>query len=737
MILMFTEKDFVVGTKAPAKNTSKRIWAMALVLGAWMLLIIGRLVWLQVAKYEHYLARAVQNQTMQAETLALRGSILDRNGKELAVSVIFDSMFVDQKLFKDDAERQKAATLLAPLLQISEPELIQKLTGDSGFVWLARRLDPEKSQAIKEIVSKNKLSGIAFKREPQRFYPNDTLAGAVVGYLGENKEASGQIIGQAGLEKSQNRSLEGKPGEIEWDRDGKNQPYARRETPAVSGAQITTTIDSALQHKVEVLADEALKMSKAKGVYAVVLDPATGDILALVNTPGFNPNERPKASEEQAHQNRAISWPYEPGSIFKIVTYAAAFEEGKAQPDTKVNCGNGEIAIGKRIIHDTHSYGVLPATDAFAKSSNVCAIRLAMSVGKERFFDYITGFGFGRRTGIELPAESRGIVAQPDKWKGDSIASIAIGQEVSITMLQAAAAVGTIANKGTWIQPHIIKQVASADGKVLYEAKPDTRRVVSEDTAQKMAGLMEAVVTRGTARHAIKLNGYTAAGKTGTPQKVDPVTRKYSQSKFMPSFAGFVPATNPRFVIIVMLDEPMGAHQGGSVAAPVFNLVAQVALGDFVVPPDDKGFREALVALSNKYESKAAEEDSNETTLIAQTPPEPPPIQAVVTPETRRQATPAAAGVARPELNVSANLSPSELAARRAPPKPSPTPAPKPSGPTSVMPDVRGRGLRAVVQACTQLNLNLKLIGSGVAVRQTPAPGARVRIGDDCKVEFQ
>lgn len=707
---------------------------MAAVLGAWMLLIVGRLVWLQVANHEHYLERAARNQTMQAETLATRGAILDRNGKELAVSVIFNSVFVDQNVFKDDAERRKTASLLSPLLQINEAELLKKLTGNSGFVWLARRLDPEKSLAVKEVVAKNKLNAIAFKPEPQRFYPNNGLAAAVVGYLGENKEATGLVIGQAGLEKSQNKHLEGKPGEIEWDRDGKNQPYARRETPAISGAQVKTTIDAALQHKVEVLADEALKMSKAKGVYAVVLDPATGEILALVNAPGFNPNDRPKSSEEEARHNRAISWPYEPGSIFKIITYAAAFEEGKAQPDTKVNCGNGEIAIGKRIIHDTHAYGVLPAADAFAKSSNVCAIRLATSVGKEKFFEYITNFGFGRRTGIELPAESRGIVAPPGKWNGDSLASISIGQEVSITMLQAAAAVGTIANKGTWVQPHIIKQIAGADGKTLYDTKPDTRRVVSEDTAKKMAGLMEAVVTRGTARHAIKLNGYTAAGKTGTPQKVDPVTKRYSQTKYMPSFAGFVPATDPRFVIVVMLDEPIGAHQGGSVAAPVFNMVAQVALGDFLVQPDDKSFREALVSLSSKYESKLTEEETGTGDVIAQSQPEPLPT---VTPEPRVQATPNQPGPQKPELNVSANLAPTELTPRRVPPKPTPTPAPKQSGPASVMPDLRGRGLRAVAQVCTQLNLNPRLMGSGIAVRQTPAPGVRVRPGEDCKVEFQ
>lgn len=740
--------------KQSINTKSKRTLTMALMLGVWMIGIIVRLVWLQVVQHDHYVARAAQNQTSQIETLAMRGPILDRNGKELAVSVIFDSIYADQKQFNDkdgkhlaekQEQRQKTARLLAPLLDMSEAELVKKLTGDLGYLRLTPKLDPEKSQEIKDVIAKNHLWGVAVKREPQRFYPNDTLAAAIVGYVGEDVRQAGQVGGQAGLEKSHNKQLEGTRGEIERDKDGKNQSYGRREIPPINGSQVMTTIDLPLQHKVELLISEALQMSHAKGAYAIVLDPANGEILALANAPGFNPNERPKSGEEEARHNRAISWPYEPGSVMKTVTYAAAFEEGALQPSTTLNCGNGEITIGKRVIHDTHSYGVLPAVDAFAKSSNVCAIRVAMSIGKERFYDYLTAFGFGRKTGIELPAETRGILTPVEKWKGDSIASVAIGQEVSVTLLQVAATMGTIANKGVRMQPHIVKQIAAADGNVIYKAQPEARRVVSEQTAQKMSELLEAVVTRGTARHAIQLNGYTAAGKTGTPQKVDPKTGKYSQSKFMPSFAGFVPANDPKFVIVVMLDEPIGAHQGGSVAAPVFNMIAQTALGDFVVPPDDKAFRDALTALSNKYESKAAEEDSRGTGIIAQAQPE---AQTTATPQTQgqagNQARPQAFG---PDINRSANLSPSELARRQqsqttlvpkpapnAPSKPTPTPQPVAAG--SVMPDIRGLGMRAVIQACTQLNLPMKASGNGIVARQMPAPGARIRPGDECKVEF-
>ncbi|MEO6724917.1 MAG: penicillin-binding protein [Blastocatellia bacterium] len=726
---------------------SKRTLTITLLLGVWMIGIIVRLIWLQVLRHDHYVARAAQNQTSQIETLATRGPILDRNGKELAVSVIFDSIFADQKMFNDkDAkrlpekqkQRLKTAQILSPLLGMSEVELVKKLTGDSGYLRLTPKLDPEKSQEIKDVIQKNHLWGVAVQREPQRFYPNDSLAAAIVGYMGEDPRQPGQIGGQAGLEKSQNNRLEGTRGEIERDRDGKNQSFGRREISAVNGAQVMTTIDLPLQHKVELLILNALQISHAKGAYAIVLDPATGEILALANAPGFNPNERPKSGEGEARHNRAISWPYEPGSVMKTVTYAAAFEEGALQPSTTLNCGNGEITIGKRVIHDTHAYGVLPAVDAFAKSSNVCAIRVAMSIGKQRFYDYLTAFGFGHKTGIELPAETRGILTPVEKWNGDSIASIAIGQEVSVTLLQVAATMGTIANKGVRMQPHIIKQVAAADGNVLYKAQPEARRVISEQTAQKMSELLEAVVTRGTARHAIQLNGYTAAGKTGTPQKVDPKTGKYSQSKFMPSFAGFVPATDPKFVIVVMLDEPQGAaHQGGSVAAPVFNMIAQTALGDFVVPPDAKGFRDALTALSNKYESKAAEEDSRETEVIAQ-------AQATATPQTEgraanqagAQVTTKAVGIAGPGINVSANIAPSEVT-KRSQTQANPTPMLQPVAAGSVMPDIRGRGMRAVIQACTQLNLPMKTSGNGIVVRQLPVPGTRIRPGDECKVEFQ
>jgi cell division protein FtsI/penicillin-binding protein 2 len=491
-------------------------------------------------------------------------------------------------------------------------------------------------------------------------------------------------------------------------KDARGRPFGRREIPAMGGSQLVSTIDAPLQHKVEVLLDEALKMTRARGASAIVLDPDNGEVLALANAPAFNPNQRPKGSDDAERHNRAISFPYEPGSVFKLVTYAAAFELGMIKPEDKINCGNGEIRIGKRVIHDTHAYGVLSAADAFAKSSNVCAIRIAQRLGKEQLFDFIGRFGFGRKTGVELPGESRGIVNPLEDWRADSIGSVAIGQEVSVTLLQAAAAMATIANRGVWVQPHVVKQIVTEDGRILYEAKPEMRRIVSEATAAMMTEILQRVVTHGTARHAVRITGYTAAGKTGTPQKVDEKTRAYSQTKYMPSFAGFVPATDPRFTIVVMLDEPVGLYHGGSVAAPIFNLIAEAALGDFVVPPDEKSFREALVKLSKNYEAGEDDVKSETDDLTAELGVNPPRTGS--------------------EINASSNISSSQLA-RNA--KPSVRVA------TGVMPDFKGRGVRAVMRACAELNLNVKLHGSGVAVRQAPAPGTSVRAGDECKVEFQ
>lgn len=675
----------------PDHRIRNRILWIALLLVTWMIAIIWRLSWLQVVRHEHYLARAVRNQQKEVELTPLRGAILDRNGKELAYTVISDSVYVDLKLLKDEQDRQKAAQQLAPLLGSEEAELLKKMEGNASFVWLKRKLEPGTARAVMKSIEESRLVGLGVKKETQRFYPNDTIAAHLIGYVGAEEK------GLAGLEQTQDPHLRGIPGEVDLRTDAAGRAFQRHEIPPTSGAQLFTTIDLALQHKIEVLLDEALKLTGARGASAIVMDPRNGEVLALANVPAFNPNERAKNSDSLTRQNRAISIPFEPGSVFKLVTYSAAFEEGVAKPDDQINCGTGQIRIGKRILHDTNSYGVISVADAFAKSSNIGAYKLAQRVGKEKFLGYIKHFGFGRKTGIELPGESRGIVKELDSWRADSIGSIAIGHEVSVTLVQAVSAMGAIANRGVWVQPHVVKKLQTEYGRILSEAKPEFRRVVSEQTAQSMTEILQRVVTSGTARHAAQLTGYTAAGKTGTPEKVDERTGTYSKSKYMPSFAGFVPASDPRFAIIVMIDEPKTSHYGGIVAAPVFNLIAEAALGDFAVPPDDHSFREALVQLSKK------ERESG-------------------------------------DLRVSANLSPSSLTSQDAQKIRTEVSLKRDKGKaesSGIMPNFRGRGVRAVMEACAELDLKANFKGSGIAVRQMPAPGSRVKPGGQCKVEFQ
>ena len=678
-------------TRQPADAGRRALW-IASALCVWMFMIMGRLMWLQVARHDHYSERAALNQRREVKVVAARGPIVDREERELAVSAIADSVYVDLKQLKEEAARERAAGALSPLLGFDQSELLKRLAGDSSFLWLKRKLDPETSRAVSEAVTKNNLRGVAIQKESQRFYPNDSLAASVIGYVDSYDN------GLAGVEQKYDDLLSGKAGEIAFDRDAAGRPYNRSETPAVNGAQVVLTIDAVLQHRVEVLLDEAVRMTRAKGAGAIVMDPKTGEILALANVPTFNPNERPEGANDSSRANRAIGWPYEPGSIFKVVTYAAAFEEGLFEPDDMINCGGGQITIGKRVIRDTHAYGALTVEDAFAKSSNGGAIRIAQRLGREKFFEYISQFGFGRKTGIELPGESRGIVNPLEDWRIDSIGSVAIGQEVSVTLMQIVAAVGAIANRGVWVKPHVVKKIVAQDGRALYEPKIETRQVVSERTAEMMVRLMERVVTHGTARRAINLAGYSVAGKTGTPQKVE--NGRMSHTKYMPSFAGFVPAADPRLAIVVMVDEPEGNHQGGSVAAPVFNLIAEAALGDYVIPPDDKAFRDSLAALSKEYESEGGE-DSDCGSRIAD------------------------CGFIGSENLQSQN--PNPQSAIRDPQ----------SERVFVMPDFRGRGVRAVTQACAQMNLVISLNGSGLAFRQSPAAGAKVRAGETCKVQFQ
>ncbi len=723
----------------------RRLKLLAMILFTWLIIILWRLTWVQVVQHDYYAALARKVQVDITRQLPVRGTIVDRDNHYLAYTLPLNSVYVDPKLFrKTMADRLRksyeklkregktsqtfeqyseqtisdALRELAPLLGQSEADLRLTLSANESFVWLKRKMEPDAARRVKDVIEKYNLHGIEIRDEAERNYPNQELAAHLIGYVGlSNKGVSpgglDTCYGVAGIEKQFDNFLQGKPGETEQSQDGRGDVYERRVLPPMDGAKIKLTIDSALQRKVEMLLAQAVREHRAKGASAVVMDPRTGEILAMANAPTFDPNRiGGDVSRNSAYLNQAVMLPYEPGSIFKVVTFAAAFEEGLITPDEMIDCGNGQITVGGRVIRDTHSYGRLTIEDAFAKSSNVGAIRIAQRLGRERFHRYIINFGFGAPTKIELPGEQAGVVHPAARWRPDSIGSVAIGQEVSVTLVQAVASIAAIANKGVLVSPHLVSEITTAvKGDVLYKPTIESRRVVSERTAELMTRILQRVVTDGTGRHAVQLSGYTAAGKTGTPQKSFG-SAGYLPGRYMPSFLGFVPASEPRYAIVVMVDEPAaGSYYGGVVAAPIFARLAEAALGGADIAPDDPKYRQLVQSLQEKLSARPTEMDLSDGD------------------EVMGGGQPEASGAMAP---ISYSLPAAAKGGEQVAPSVGTKPGRVEAG--SRMPDLRGRGMRAVTTICSGLQLKAKIFGSGVAVRQSPAAGAMVSPGGECRV---
>lgn len=702
-----------------ADKTKTRMLIVAVLLFTWMLAIFFRLAWLQIARHDEFVAHAAKNHQKEVIVKAPRGEITDRNEVPFAQTVLRESLYADPRMLKQEKPRADFIKALASPLGYKEPELASLLNTESKQVWLKRPLPFDLSFQLRQVIRKNRIGAATFVKEAQRFYPHETLAAHVIGSVDKDGK------GLEGLEKRLDPKLRGQDGKLELEQDALGNAINRLDTSALSGAKVVTTIDSVLQHKVEIILDETLKATKARSVSAIVLDPATGEVLSLANAPSFNPNIRPKVLDE-ARRNRAITDAYEPGSVFKLVAYAGALEEGLVRPEDQINCQGGTIAIGKHVFHDSHlGMQTVTVETAFGKSSNVGAIKIAQKLGEERFYQWITRFGFGQKAGLDLPGEVKGFLRPTSNWHNDSIGSLAIGQEISVTALQTLMAYATIANRGEWVKPHVVKQIKSAEGQLLAETQLEKKRVLSESTAAQMTAMMRFVVDEGTGKLAGKLEGYTAAGKTGTPEKYIKGIG-YKSGKFTPTFVGFVPATKPRFAIIVLIDEPQGLHQGGQVSAPVFNLIAQAALTDYLVEPDDERFRTELAEKIENAKSKAAQEAAEQAAKALKQAPMPVPAQAVIAAIPNSKSAPVLAATplasARVEKTPSKGNAPTELRSGLL---------------ASVMPDLRGQGMRAVALACSKLSLRPKLSGSGQAVKQAPQPGTRVKPGDACVVEFR
>lgn len=553
---------------------TRRLLQLFAFLAAWALVVICRLVQVQIVRHDHYVSKA---QRQQERTLALnpvRGAILDVKKRVLAESVSAESIYADPQSI---ADRRATAKAIATVLHVDRKELEAKLDTNGGFVWVARQLPMNVAADVKRL----KLPGIYFLEEHRRSYPHATLAANVVGYVGLDGS------GLAGVEHSFDSYVHGKAGKVTLLRDARRGMYlvgGEGANRPVDGNDVVLTIDSVVQFIAERALARAVGKYNAAGGSVVVMDPRDGAVLAMASAPTFDPNRFGEFAPA-AWRNRNVQDMYEPGSTFKIVTASAGLEEGIVTPSQILDCGNGAIAIGNTEIHEHghNAYGLMSFEDVMVHSSNVGAVRVGLGVGQQRFYDWIRRFGFGERTGVQLPGETAGLVRRVERWSQLSNAEMSIGQEIGVTPLQVASAVATVANGGMRVTPRVVDRIVDAKDNVIYRpARPAPVRVMSERTAAVLNEILKAVVVRGTGQPAALID-HVVAGKTGTAQKAG--RGGYSPDKFVASFAGYVPADRPRLVILVVVDEPRGAQYGGTVAAPAFKEIAESTLRYLGVPP--------------------------------------------------------------------------------------------------------------------------------------------------------
>ena len=568
-----------------------RILLIVALIGLGFALIAGRLVYLQVIDRANLAARAERQQQRVVTLESKRGTIFDRRKRELAVSLEVESVY---GVPSDIENPRQMAQQLSRILREDPKTLERRLASDKHFVWISRKVEPGRAAKVKDLGSKD----VGFRFESRRFYPKKTLAGSVLGFTGMDNE------GLEGLERSYDKELRGVSGWVLAEKDAVGRtvfpggPGFQYRLPK-AGNDVILTIDEVIQHIADRELERAVTTARAKGGVCIVMDPGTGELLALSvatahGRPAFNPNE-PQQYKSGEWRNRGVTDVFEPGSIFKVVLAAAALEEKVVHPLEKIDCSAGSIKIADRVINDAHRNGVLTFTDVIADSSNVGTIKVALRLGKERFAKYITAFGFGRKTGVDLPGEIPGLLKDRRLWSGVSIGSIAIGQEIGVTPIQMAAAYGALANGGMLMKPYLVSQIVDQGGGVGKKFAPQpVGRVITQDTCAKVSRMLQRVVAYGTGQQA-KPTGYSAAGKTGTAQKIDPRTGLYSKKEYVSSFVGFVPAASPRLVILVMVDTPEGDIYGGTVAAPVFRAVAEQSLAYLQVAPDDGGGSMLLV----------------------------------------------------------------------------------------------------------------------------------------------
>jgi cell division protein FtsI (penicillin-binding protein 3) len=750
---------------------------VALIFCLWAATIAVRLTWLQVFQHSEWVDRAKEQQERGFTVAPHRGVLYDRNMHPLAMTVLVDSIYAVPSELGDN--RADDAALLAKIVHedpldgfTREKEIDARFNASRHFAWVARKVTPEIAARVQQL----NLKGIYLQKEFKRFYPNGDLGSHVLGYVGTDDNGLG------GLEEKFDDELHGQAGHEFTAIDAKRHVLGSDESDPIPGENLQLTIDSTIQHMAEQALDAQMAKVKASHGTIVVQDPHTGQILALAVSPRFNPND-PLHINSKDLTDLAVSDVYEPGSTFKLVTYSAALDAAGVKPTDMVDCQFGAMTMFGRTLHDdkTDRFGVVTVQYALEHSSDVGAAKMALKVGPDKFYKYMRGFGFGDRSGVELPSETRGLLAPPRKWGSTSILSMAIGQEVAVTPVQLVSMVSTIANGGVYLPPHILLESSDALESAQHlaanpfrpeDALPATlpegaHRVITAHTSDEMRQMMAAVVTDGTGK-AAQLNGYSSAGKTGTAQKVDPVTHTYSHQKVVASFAGFAPVNDPAISVTVVIDEPtVGILYGAEVSAPVFREVAQEVL-EYLRVPHDQALKtpQQLKEVANTVEpddvpdqhlgdlnavfdevnslpaddplrqpqnaAAMAENRSADAAYdkAAKQTPQPAGIEAlpdrVLEAIHKRGAAPVAhesvsgsGPVIRPQVQVRSNGAVVVDAGKRV-----------------AVPDFKGNDLRTVVERAGGLRLQVRTIGSGIAREQAPAAGTMVPLGTEIVVRF-
>ena len=748
-----------------------RFLLMTVVFGGWALIILGRLLWLQVITHGEFVELAARQQQRTFEVAPRRGVLYDRNMREMAMTVLVDSVYGVPTEIKD---KDATAAALARAVHTdptdgftTQHQIDARFHASRNFAWVARKLDPATVARVKAL----NLKGIYFQKEFKRFYPNAAIAAQVLGYVGTDDNGLG------GLERRFDKDLHGTPGRMLTALDAKRHVLGSEAREPQPGDNLMLTIDENIQFMAERALDHAMAKFKPLNGTVVIQDTHTGQILALAMRPTYNPNDFRHATTGLL-RNHAVSDVYEPGSTFKLVTYSAALDAAGVQPTDIVDCQGGQITLFGRTIHDSHlGLGRVSVARALEESSDVGAIKMALKLGPDRFYSYIKAFGFGSRSGIQLPSETRGLLRPPQRWGTTSIASMAIGHEVAVTPVQLVSMVSAIGNGGTYLPPTILlgtsKQLKPGEQLKPMPFHPeqdlpqplpgDAHRVISQLTSAKMRKMMEGVVLEGSGVNAA-LNGYSAAGKTGTAQKIDVVTHTYSHTKHVASFAGFAPVNNPAISVAVIIDSPVGLQYGQWVAAPVFREVAQQVL-EYLGVPHDVPMRAQPATPPVNIAEDAPQQDGDDLQALfaeANNLPADDPLRAG---ESQQAAVPSTDGDSHgvsPTADVAPAPAPTQVASNAAnsglhdvagprpvsPPAasdaPEPTPLPKPESGTLVtdakhrvaVPSFAGASVRQVVERAGTAGLAVQLLGNGLARDQAPAAGTMVPMGTEIVVRF-